>query len=472
MPKRSFFSRVFIHFLFLGLFCLGANLASAAALPEFTGLIEDNAPGVVKITTTKSLTSRQGMPFEQYRDLPEPWRHLFPAPNPHEREARSMGSGFIIESDGYILTNNHVIDGADEVTVRLYDQREFVAEKVGVDPLSDLALLKIDADNLPSLRFAKPGSLKVGQWVLAIGSPFGLDYSASAGIVSAMGRSIYSNNSQYVPFIQTDVAINPGNSGGPLFNLDGEVVGINSQIYTRSGGSNGLSFSIPAEVALDVVAQLKDKGLVERGWLGVVITDVDRDLAISFGLDKPIGALVNDVEAGSPADEAGIKPSDIIIAFNGTEVSESSVLPQLVGRVAPGTEIEVTVMRKGERENFTVTLGEREPPASVATGDHPRKQEATNADRLGLRVEALNARQRERRELDGGVLVRQVDPGSAAAKTGLRPGDVIVQLGYEEIAGLKSYRQQLKELPENKLLPIRFYRQGQPLIRTIQITTE
>src|SRR5690554_4788801 len=474
-PGSKYMRFVFLVWLLLILAPLGVH---AANLPEFTDLIEQNSSSVVKITTVihaqsrNQLRMRPPQPFPNQQEIPEIFRELFEQHNAPERDYGSLGSGFIISEDGYILTNYHVINDADEITVRMIDQREYKAQLVGSDRRSDLALLKIDAQDLPKVKFAKADTLKVGQWVLAIGSPFGLDYSASAGIVSAMGRFIYSNNSQYVPFIQTDVAINPGNSGGPLFNLDGEVVGINSQIYTRSGGSNGLSFSIPAEVALDVVAQLKDKGLVERGWLGVVITDVDRDLAISFGLDKPIGALVNDVEAGSPADEAGIKPSDIITAFNGTEVSESSVLPQLVGRVAPGTEIEVTVMRKGERENFTVTLGEREPPASVATGDHPRKQEATNADRLGLRVEALNARQRERRELDGGVLVRQVDPGSAAAKTGLRPGDVIVQLGYEEIAGLKSYRQQLKELPENKLLPIRFYRQGQPLIRTIQITTE
>ncbi len=472
MPRRFLQQRFLVRFLLPGLLCLLASVGVRAALPEFTELIENNAPAVVKITTTQSLSSRQGTPFENYHDLPEPWRHLFPAPDPREREARSMGSGFIIESDGYVLTNNHVIDGADEVNVRLYDQREFVAKVVGIDPLSDLALLKIDADDLPSLRFAEPGSLKVGQWVLAIGSPFGLDYSASAGIVSAMGRSIYSNNSQYVPFIQTDVAINPGNSGGPLFNLKGEVVGINSQIYTRSGGSNGLSFSIPAEVAREVVAQLKENGSVQRGWLGVMITDVDRDLAISFGLDKPIGALVNDVEPGSPADEAGIKPSDIIIAFNGTEVSESSVLPQLVGRVAPGTEVDVTVMRKGERERLEVVLGERESPASVAANDKPRSAGTTGVDRLGLRVEALDARQRERLEVEGGVLVRQVEPNSPAAKTGLRPGDVIVQLGYEDVASLDDYREQLDDLPEDKLLPIRFYRQGQPLIRTIKLAED
>lgn len=459
---------------FLGVLCLLSftTLARAAALPEFTDLIESNAPAVVKITTSQTLSARQSMPFDSYRDLPEPYRHLFPAPDPREREARSMGSGFVIEPDGYILTNNHVIDGADEINVRLFDQREFIAKVVGVDPLSDLALLKVDARDLPSLRFAKPGSLKVGQWVLAIGSPFGLDYSASAGIVSAMGRSIHSNNSQYVPFIQTDVAINPGNSGGPLFNLDGEVVGINSQIFTRSGGSNGLSFSIPADVAQDVIAQLKENGSVQRGWLGVIISDVNRDLAISFGLDKPVGALVNEVEPDSPADQAGIKPSDIIIAFNGKEVNESSALPQLVGRVAPGTEVELTVMRKGEREQLEVVLGERELDSPASGRERQRNIGSADADRLGLRVEEVDDRHRQRWSLEGGVLVRQVEPNSAAAQTGLRPGDVIVQLGYEDIVNRRDYDSQVEKLPEDKLLPIRFYRQGQPMIRTIRIESD
>ncbi|HEY7883795.1 MAG TPA: Do family serine endopeptidase [Cellvibrionaceae bacterium] len=441
---------------------------SHAALPEFTGLIEKNAPAVVKITTAQTVPGRQMSPFDQFRDLPEPYRHLFPSPDSRERLARSMGSGFVISDDGYIITNNHVIDGAEEINVRLFDDREFVADVIGTDPLSDLALLKIEASDLPSLRFAKPGSLKVGQWVLAIGSPFGLDYSASAGIVSAMGRSIQSNRSQYVPFIQTDVAINPGNSGGPLFNLDGEVVGINSQIYSRSGGSNGLSFSIPSEVAEDVISQLMDSGSVQRGWLGVVITDVSRDLAISFGLDKPIGALVNSVEPDSPADRAGIKPSDIIVGFNGREVSESRMLPQLVGGVAPGTEVEMALMRRGEKQQLTLTLGER---ASEETGVREREQKTTHLtqDRLGLRVEAVGERQRQGMNIDGGVLVRQVEPNSAAAQTGLRPGDVIVQLGYDDVGSLSQYQDVIDQLPAGKLLPIRFLRQGQSLIRTIKI---
>jgi len=446
-----------------------ALTARAAALPEFTELIENSAPAVVKITTSKTVSgSSRGI--DQLQDLPEAYRHLFPRPSPRERHAQSMGSGFVISKDGYILTNNHVVDGADEINVRLFDKRELVAEVIGVDPLSDLALLKIAADDLPVLKLAKNDNLKVGQWVVAIGSPFGLDYSASAGIVSAMGRSIHARDSQYVPFIQTDVAINPGNSGGPLFNLKGEVVGINSQIYSRSGGSNGLSFSIPADVAAEVVAQLMDSGTVQRGWLGVAISDVSRDVAISFGLSKPIGALVNDVEPGSPAQTAGLKPSDIIILFDGAPVHDSGVLPQLVGRMPPGTNVELEVMRGGKKKSLEVTLGERDSDPEVAASLGGRGG-ATGLDRLGLKLEPLSEQHRERADLDHGVLVRQVEPGSAAAATGLRPGDVIVQLGYDEVTDLADYRKLVKNLEQDKLVPIRFYRRGQSMIRTIKVAS-
>lgn len=451
------------------MFCLLASATAQAELPEFTKLIEKSVPAVVKITTSQKTRGRAGGRGDQYQDLPEIYRHLFPRPDTREREAHAMGSGFIIRKDGYILTNNHVVDSADEITVRLHDRREFTAEVIGVDTLSDLALLKIKAKNLPILKLAKAESLKVGQWVVAIGSPFGLDYSASAGIVSAMGRSIGSNNSQYVPFIQTDVAINPGNSGGPLFNLAGLVVGINSQIYSRSGGSNGLSFSIPADVASDVVAQLMDGGRVQRGWLGVVISDVSHDLAISFGLDKPTGALISDVEPGSPADEAGLKPSDIVIKFNGEEVTESGVLPQLVGRVSPDSTAKVTIMRNGKQKNINVTLGERE------LGEDglplPRnKQGSYGLDRLGLKVEpASESGRKQYRGMPTGVVVRQVGRNTPAAATGLRPGDIIVQLGYGEVSNIDDYIEVVNRLPQNKLVPVRFFRQGQPLIRTLRI---
>ena len=469
MQSNIFYARFLLRVLCLLLF---ATAARAASLPEFTDLIETNAPAVVKITTAKTLSAPQTSPFDRLRDVPEAYRHLLPEPDQRERQARGMGSGFIISQDGYILTNNHVVDAADEINVRLFDQREFVAKVVGVDPLSDLALLKIDATDLPKLRFAKEDSLKVGQWVVAIGSPFGLDYSASAGIVSAMGRSIHSEESRYVPFIQTDVAINPGNSGGPLFTLKGEVVGINSQICSRSGGSNGLSFSIPSEVAEEVVAQLMENGTVQRGWLGVVITDVTRDLAISFGLDKPIGAVVNQVEPDSPADQGGLKASDIIIAFNGNEITESSLLPQLVGRLAPSTSVELDVMRKGKKQRLSVTLGERTGDEVASKPGSHRTSGVGGLDRLGLKVAPIDNRYQQRWNLEGGVIVRQVEPNSPAAETGLRPGDVVVQLGYEEIRDVDQYRDVLGELPKDKLLPIRFFREGQPLIRTIKITKD
>ncbi|MDO3388212.1 Do family serine endopeptidase [Gilvimarinus sp. SDUM040013] len=455
--------KVLMTRVILSLALVFSATVARAALPEFTELIENSAPAVVKITTSKTVTG--GSSFLD--QIPESHRRFFGQPNPQERNAQSMGSGFIIGEDGHILTNNHVIDGADEVTVRLFDQREFIAKVLGVDPLSDLALLKIEAEGLPKLEFASAGSLKVGQWVVAIGSPFGLDYSASAGIVSAMGRSISSNESQYVPFIQTDVAINPGNSGGPLFNLKGEVVGINSQIYTRSGGSNGLSFSIPADVAQEVLAQLMEDGRVQRGWLGVYISDVSRDLAISFGLEKPMGALVNDVEEGSPAEDAGLLPSDIVIAFDGKEVTDPGALPQLVGRVSPGTDVELTIMRKGKRETLAVTLGERESGESGAAPNKSRS--GGDLDRLGIKVDEIDSRYRERWSIEGGALVRQVEPNSPAAQTGLRPGDVIVQLGYDDVSDVDSYMDIMNSLESDKLHPIRFYRRGQPLIRTIKI---
>jgi len=324
-------------FAFMFFISIG-SLVDARELPDFTELVEQNSPAVVKINTIARARNntqnrqnpRQGQIPQQ--EMPEMLRRFLDPRQMPERDQRSMGSGFIISKDGYILTNNHVVGDADEIIVRLTDRREFEAEVIGKDERSDLALLKVNADDLPVLKLAESDDLKVGAWVLAIGSPFGLDFSASVGIVSAMGRSLPTErNENYVPFIQTDVAINPGNSGGPLFNLKGEVVGINSQIYTRSGGSIGLSFAIPVSVAKTVVAQLKEKGRVDRGWLGVVIQDVDRNLAKSFGLKKPTGALVTQVLQEGPADKAGIKAGDVILKFGNSKIEESGDLPHAVG---------------------------------------------------------------------------------------------------------------------------------------------
>ena len=472
--------------MFLLVQCVAAQ-AYAANLPEFTELIEKNSPAVVKITTLVRANSpdqlrvppqhgyayppdippQQNYPYPQ--DIPDIFRELFERHQPPERDYGSMGSGFIISDDGYVLTNHHVVDAAHEITVRMIDQREFKAELVGSDQRSDLALLKIDAKDLPSLKFAKAESLKVGQWVLAIGSPFGLDYSASAGIVSATGRNISARNeSSYVPFIQTDVAINPGNSGGPLFNLEGEVVGINSQIYTRSGGSIGLSFAIPSSVAEEVVEQLKEKGRVDRGWLGVAIQEVNRDLASSLGLDKPTGALVADVEPDGPAAKAGIKAGDLIIKFNGRDVDTQADLPYLVGRTSPKSKVPVVVIRKGKEQTIRVTIGVLpESQMQAAAPALPDKKPSSAADSLGLVVEDVE--DVAGKSGNGGVVVRYVEPNSPAAQAGLMVGDVIDQLGFNEVGSVESYDDILASLEKGTPQAIRFLRNGRPVFYTITL---
>ncbi|MCX2778750.1 DegQ family serine endoprotease [Microbulbifer thermotolerans] len=440
--------------------------ACARGLPDLTGLIDDNFPAVVKINTVERNRTTGGLP-PQYQEIPDIFRHLL-EPRRQQRPVASMGSGFIVSSDGYVVTNNHVVDGADEVVVTLTDRREYEAKIIGTDTRSDLALLKIDADDLQTIRWGDSEKLKVGEWVVAIGSPFGLDYSASAGIVSAMGRSIPNENREnYVPFIQTDVAINPGNSGGPLFNLKGEVVGINSQIYTRSGGSIGLSFAIPSSVARDVVEQLKEKGRVDRGWLGVAIQDVDRNLAKAMGLGKPNGALVAQVEAGAPADQAGIKVGDIITRFDGRKIMVSGDLPHVVGQTRPGSEVAVDLMREGRQKTVRLTVG-------ALPGDEGEHQAGTSVPsgvggRLGLIVDEIPETLKQRWGVESGVLVKRVVPGKPGAKAGLRSGDIIAQLGFEEVEDLKDYNKVVEDLPADELLPIRFFRAGQPTFRTIQI---
>lgn len=451
---------------------LSISQVFAHGLPEFTDLIENNSPAVVKITTSTRTVARTQLQMPPQQQIPEIFRELFEQHNMPERSMNAMGSGFVISKDGYILTNNHVIDSADEINVRLSDQREFKADLVGSDSRSDLALLKIDASDLPFLKFATADSLKVGQWVVAIGSPFGLDYSASAGIVSAIGRSIPSehNESSYVPFIQTDVAINPGNSGGPLFNLDGEVVGINSQIYTRTGGSIGLSFAIPSSVAEEVVAQLKEKGRVDRGWLGVVIQAVSKDLASSFGLDRAMGALVVDLEPLGPAAKAGLKSGDVITRFNNREVKTQSDLPYLVGRTAPNTKVPVVVVRKGKQRTIDVAVGVLPvPDAPRISTIQPGDSTSGAVDALGLVVENVSEQNRGRNNVSSGVVVRQVLPNSAAAQAGLMVGDVIDQLGFSDIDTVADYEKIRSKLPQNTPQAIRFFRNGRPVFHTITL---
>ncbi len=458
MIKRFAAATSFVLILFI-------SLSANAQLPDFTALIEETSPAVVKINTVLKTRKSAGSQIPPGQ-IPEIFRELFQQRERQQapRPAFSMGSGFVISDDGYILTNHHVVDGADEIVVRFSDRREFTAEIVGKDRRSDLALLKIEATGLPVLNFAEPDKLKVGAWVLAIGSPFGLDYSASVGIVSAIGRSIPTEKGEnYVPFIQTDVAINPGNSGGPLFNLNGEVVGINSQIYSRSGGSIGLSFAIPASVATGVVEQLKENGVVQRGWLGVVIQDVDRDLARSLDLDKPQGALINAVEPDSPADKGGIKPGDVIVRFNQQTIVDSGDLPHVVGMLAPGKKAPVMLYRKGKLKKLSVEIG------TLKGGEQTVADRADGSDRIGLLVESLSERELRSLGIRGGVVIEQVSDDSAASESGLHRGDIILQLGYSRIDDVDEYNQVVRELPTDTPVLIRFYRQGRAISRTIII---
>ncbi|MCB1615403.1 MAG: DegQ family serine endoprotease [Pseudomonadales bacterium] len=454
-----------ISFLLCLLLIAPCSYASAA-LPDFTVLVEKYSPAVVKINT-ESEVSRQN-PYENLQ-VPEPFRRFFELPRIQQRPVQALGSGFIVAADGYIVTNNHVIEGADRISVRLNDRREFTAEVVGADQTSDLALLKIDAEGLPVIRFGKSDELKVGEWVLAIGSPFGLDYSVSAGIVSAIGRSLPTErNENYVPFIQTDVAINPGNSGGPLINLKGEVVGINSQIFSPSGGSVGLSFSIPSSLAQSVIKQLKANGHVKRGWLGLTINDVTRDFADALGLDKPEGALVVQVIENAPADKAGIKAGDVILSFDGHKIASSADLPHAVGPTAPGEKVEIELIRKGKKKTLDIKVGE--------LPENPRQRFAYNGDsvdskgaagnRLGAAVREFDPRRDSDGRFQAGVVVTAIDPDSPAGETGLQPGDVIVQIGFEPVDSIETYNRLLASVPEGTPQLIRFVRQGQAIFRT------
>ena len=405
--------------------CLGV-VSVQAALPEnISELVETSAPAVVNITSKKavSMRSRENLfdEFERRFGIPRTFPQI--PQQPQTRETVSYGSGFIFK-DQYLLTNFHVVEDATEIIVSLNDRREFLAEVVGVDPLSDLAVLKIDGKSLPKVKIGKSEDVKVGDWVIAIGSPFSFDFSVTAGIISAKGRSIQNQNiGNYVPFIQTDVAINPGNSGGPLFDLDGEVIGINAQIYSRSGGYQGLAFAIPIDVAMEVADQLIDDGVVKRGYLGVRVAEVDNDLALALGMDKPFGALINDVEKGESADKGGLLPGDVITEFNGKEIKFSSDLPHVVGRIKPGTRSRAKVIRSGESKTLTFSLGE------LPTDERsfiPARAEASS-DPLGLRLEDLNDENSQASDPEEGVVVTRVTPGSAAAGKIMR-GDIITDV--------------------------------------------
>ncbi|MEO5341993.1 MAG: DegQ family serine endoprotease [Gammaproteobacteria bacterium SHHR-1] len=458
--------------LLMALFGL-TGLALANNLPNFTELAKQTGPAVVNISTQKTL-ARRAVPHNfQMPDLPEDspfnelFKHFFQMPKGLEKEGgkserSSLGSGFIISEDGYIVTNHHVVEGADEIIIRLTDRREFEAKVIGSDQRSDVALLKIEAAGLPTLKTAQTDEVQVGEWVLAIGSPFGFDHSVTAGIVSAKGRSLPDDT--YVPFIQTDVAINPGNSGGPLINLKGEVIGVNSQIYSRTGGYMGLAFSIPIDVAMDVVEQLRDKGKVTRGWLGVYIQDVTRELAESFGLDSPRGALVAQVIEDSPAAKAGIQVGDVILEYNGKQVDSSSVLPHLVGRSLVDEDAKLSLLRKGEQLELSVRIGELSGDGKQADG------RVDDSDRLGLGVRDLTAAERDQLEIkkELGVLVTRIESGPAS-RAGVMVDDVILMLDNQAIKSASQFAKLVTELPAEKSIAVLVQRKSGTLFLAMRL---
>ncbi len=472
--SAAFFSATAFLFVPAGL-GLGLSLtvtppaAAAAVLPDFTDLVDKVGPAVVNIRTTeRSKAMQQGQGGED-EEMQEFFRRFFgqppgqrPQPSPRGRRApngsgdeqqqvpRGVGSGFIISADGFVLTNAHVVEGADEVFVTLTDKREFKAKIIGSDRRTDVALVKIDGSNLPRLTMGDSSKLRVGEWVIAIGSPFGLENTVTAGIVSANSR----DTGDYLPLIQTDVAVNPGNSGGPLINMRGEVVGINSQIYSRSGGYMGISFAVPIAEAMRVSEQLKTIGRVVRGRIGVQIGEVTKEVAESLGLPRAQGALVARVEPGSPAEKAGIEAGDIITSFNGTTIEKSGDLPRLVGNTKPGSKSTLTVLRKGAKRDLQVTVAEMESEQTAKKEEKKPKQEQT-VNALGLAVADLSEAQKRELKLEGGVIVELAD--GPAGRAGLQPGDVIVRLNNTDIKDAKQFNSLVSKLDpkKNALLLVR-----------------
>ncbi len=462
-------------FVFICLVLSIQNL-QARSLPDFIPLVEESAAAVVNISTT--LKKNNGMPQIQRHNIPDipkgsPFNDFFnkffgeiPEDMSPSQQRTSLGSGFIMSNNGYIITNNHVVKDADEIIVRLNDRREFVAEVIGTDERSDIAVLKIEGQKLPTLKLGDSSKLKVGEWVLAIGSPFGFDHSVTQGIISAMGRSLPREN--YVPFIQTDVAINPGNSGGPLFNLQGEVIGVNSQIYSRTGGFMGMSFAIPVNVVKDVYQQLKNNGRVSRGWLGVLIQDVTRELAESFGMKKTHGALVAKVLQDSPAEKAGFLVGDVIVRFNGDKIDVSSDLPPMVGSTKVGKTVPARVIRHGKPINLKVKIAElftSENAKLSPSGKNGAKQQ----NPLHVVVEDLTEEQRKELEIeDHGVVVSQISSGPAR-KAGVRNGDVILLINNIKIKDAKHFAGLVDQLPEDKSIPILIQRRGGPIFLALKL---
>ena len=438
----------------LGLVLL-VPLQLAAQLPDFTDLVERYGPAVVNISTTSTARSPVA---GQMPNVPEDdpfyefFRRFVPQPGPREFQSQSLGSGFILSADGFVITNAHVVEAADEITVKLTDKRELKARVIGADRRTDIALLKIEATGLPQVRFGNPERLKVGEWVVAIGSPFGFENSVTAGIVSAKGRSLPQEN--FVPYIQTDVAVNPGNSGGPLFNLRGEVVGINSQIYSRTGGFMGLSFAIPIDVVNDVVQQLKTVGRVIRGRIGVVIQPVTRELADSFGLPKPNGALVSSIEKGGPAEKSGLEPGDVILRFDGKPVNSSEDLPRIVGGTRPGSRVNMQVWRGKSARELQVMVAElqddRSKPSARRGGKPPAAAPAPGV--FGMSLIELTDAQKKELKVEGGVLVENAQ--GAAARAGIRRGDVILAVNNQDVKSVDHFRELMGQVDKGRIIAL------------------
>jgi serine protease Do len=460
---------VFLVFLF--------NQQVLAQLPDFTEMVKVNGVAVVNISTTqkakpetpdgdqKEIPMPEGMPPE----MEELFKHFFNNPdgggNGGGGDTQSLGSGFVISKDGYVLTNHHVVKDADEIIVKFSDRRELTAKLIGSDARTDVAVLKVEATDLPAVTIGDPNQLQVGEWVLAIGSPFGFEQSVTAGIVSAKGRSLPGGN--YVPFIQTDVAINPGNSGGPLFNMDGKVVGINSQIYSRTGGFMGLSFSIPMDVVMNVVEQIKKSGKAAHGWLGVQIQDVTRELAESFGMKKPQGALVSKVIPGSPAEKASVQIGDIITEFNGQSIEKSGDLPPMVGMTPINDKATLKIIRQGEEKTINFSIGLL--PEQVDKIADAKTEKAKPTNKLGVSVTDLTAEERELTQVvKDGVLVQNVDKG-AAKNAGIQPGDVILRINSQVIHEVAGFEKIVKSLPVGKSIAVLVQRRGSPAFLALKI---
>ncbi len=451
---------------------LAVTKSWADTLPDFSGLVEEEGDAVVKISVIAEAprTASSGNPGFDPEQIPEQFRRFFEQfpqnPSPAPRQGAGFGSGFIISDDGYIITNAHVVDNATQIKVGLQDRREYDATLVGSDPASDIALLKLEANNLPVVTIGDSEQLRVGEWVLAIGSPFGFEHTATQGIVSALARSLPDDT--YVPFIQTDVAVNPGNSGGPLFNTDGEVVGVNSQIYSRSGGYQGLSFSIPINVAMSIADQLKDKGFATRGWLGVSIQNVDQALAESFGLEKPAGALVSQVTRNSPADKGGVASGDIILKFNDKNVNYSSALPPLVGSVTPGNTVDVEVLRNGENKTLAITIEPLDEGRQVNAVDPVNP---VDESRLGVEVAEVPDELREQMGIKNGVVVAKIAADGAAAKAGIRQGDVILSINREQVDSVKELESLVSSAPVDEAIPVLIQRENSPMFLALTLPT-